>query len=72
MLHLKNRTIAANSEITYTTHKSNISSADLSNAKIIQNNTWKELKQQKHMLKKFNDDGVTTYKGPEGVYNEQK
>ncbi|MCI8545833.1 MAG: DUF11 domain-containing protein, partial [Clostridia bacterium] len=67
---LKNRTIAANSEITYTTHISNISSADLSNAKIIQ--TIPEgTEVVEAYVEEFNDDGVTTYKGPEGVYNEQ-
>ena len=62
--------IQGGKEVTYTTHIVNKNGEALKNCKIEQN-IPEGLKFVEAYIEEFNNDGITTYKGTEGVYNSE-
>ena len=66
--NLKDRVIAENSLIEYTTHVVNVQGNSLSNIRVVQS-IPENVDVVDAYVEEFNDDGITTRRGSDGVYN---
>ena len=68
--NLQDRVIAENNTIEYTTHVVNVQGKDLSNVRVIQT-IPENVDVVDAYVEEFNDDGLTTRRGANGIYDAQ-